>query len=89
MKNETLGTHIIGSIFDTKSGIYSPPYLFRSAADFIRTIQSEAKNPNSMLHKFPGDYTLCVIGNWDEKSGIVDNDAFQRLGSVLDLCPLE
>lgn len=61
--------------------------LARSSADFIRSVQVEAKNPNSMLHKFPADYDLYLLGGWDEKTGIETNEK-KRLGSVLDLCPL-
>lgn len=80
-------THVIGSLYDIKSEIFSPPHLFRSEADFIRTIQGEAKNSQSFLNKFPSDYELCVIGTWDEKTTITDT-ALKKLGSVFDLCPL-
>lgn len=83
-----MSSHVIGSLYDIKSEIYSPPHLFRSTADFIRTIQTEAKNPQSMLHKFPSDYELHVVGQWNEYSGILDDLDKKRLGSVLDLCPL-
>lgn len=80
-------THVIGSILDTKSGVYWSPQLFRSNADFIRSVQIGAKDPSTMLHKFPGDYELIVVGGWDEKAGISNTDG-HRLGTVLDLCPL-
>lgn len=80
-------THVIGSLYDTKSEIFMAINLFRSTADFIRSIQIEAKNQNSMLHKFPADYDLVVVGDWHENDGI--STTYQkRLGSVLDLCPL-
>jgi len=87
MTTETIPTHIIGSIFDVKAGIFSNPHLYRSKADFVRTVQSEAKRPESMLHKFPSDYELHVTGEWSEYAGIVEI-ADDKIGSVLDLCPL-
>lgn len=84
-------THVIGSLLDTKAGIFSPPHLFRTKADFIRSIQTEAKNPQSMLHQHPGDYDLYIVGDWHESTAIDVTERIEtpeRLGSVLDLCPL-
>lgn len=89
-------THVICAIRDNKAGIIWQPYLFRNTADFVRQIQMEAKNSNSMLHKFPADYDLVTIGDWSETQGIIglhgaddsDDASPVRLGSVLDLCPL-
>lgn len=80
-------THVIAAIKDTKAEVFMPPYLYRTKADFIRTVQVEAKNPQSMLHKFPSDYELYIVGDWDEQTGIIPSDEL-RLGSVMDLCPL-
>lgn len=82
-------THLIGSIKDTKAGIFFPPYLYRTKADFVRTVQVEAKNNQSMLHKFPGDYELHVVGQWSEHEGITDFSEPEKIGSVLDLCPID
>ena len=89
METETKvsATHIMGAIYDNKAEILWSPQLFRSKADFIRACQSGAKDPSTMLHKFPSDYELVVVGRWDETSGIISADKL-RLGSVLDLCPL-
>lgn len=87
MNGQHPSTHIIGSIKDTKAEIFFRPQVFRTKADFIRTVQVEAKNPDSMLHKYPADYELFVLADWDEYVGIRTLDT-TRLGSVLDLCPL-
>lgn len=87
LSNETKPTHVIGSIYDTKAEIFSQPQLYRSKPDFIRACQAAAKDPQTMLHKHPSDYEIMVMGKWDESTGIVSADG-ERLGSVLDLCPL-
>lgn len=86
--NTITPSHIITAIYDIKSEKYSHPTLARSKGDFIRSVQVEAKNPQSMLNKFPSDYELHVIGNWSEDMGILPTLNISRLGSVLDLCPL-
>lgn len=90
-------THLICTLKDTKAGILWSPQLYRSKADFVRSVQVAAKDKSTMLHKFPADYDLLVLGEWSEKEGIIglygeDNSEEHtptRLGSVLDLCPLE
>lgn len=83
-----MNTHILASIYDNKSEIFFAPQLFRSTADFVRTIQNEAKRSDSMLNKHPSDYELYVISNWSESTAEQEL-VHKRLGSVLDLCPLE
>ena len=78
-------THIIGSIYDVKSETFTPPHLFRTKQDFIRTMQSEAQNPQSMLAKFPLDYELNIIGEWSETEGIVNHNEPDRICSIFDL----
>lgn len=80
-------SHVCTAIYDTKAEVMLGLSLARSSADFIRSVQVEAKNPQSMLHKFPADYDLFILGEWDEHTGIASTDK-KRLGSVLDLCPL-
>lgn len=82
-------THLLVSLYDNKAEKYSQPTLARSKADFIRSVQIEAKNPQSMLHKFPADYDLYVLTQWSEDTALLGSTPDpQRLGSVLDLCPL-
>lgn len=80
-------THVLTAIYDTKAEIFLGLQTARSPGDFIRSIQVEAKNTQSMLHKFPSDYELYVIGEWSETDSILTTEK-KRLGSVLDLCPL-
>lgn len=80
-------SHVITAIKDTKSELLFGLNLSRNSADFVRSVQVEAKNTVSMLHKFPADYDLMIIGEWSEQTGILSNEQ-KRLGSVLDLCPL-
>ena len=78
---------ILTAIYDNKSEIFLGANVARSTGDFIRSVQVEAKNPQSMLHKFPADYELFVLSDWNEKEGVIPSEK-KRLGSVLDLCPL-
>lgn len=78
---------IVTAIYDNKAETFFAPNVAKTKADFIRSVQIEAKNPQSMLNQFPADYDLYVLASWDDKQGFDDLDKC-RLGSVLDLCPL-
>ncbi|QGH73558.1 MAG: DNA binding protein [Microviridae sp. ctITQ3] len=80
-------TTFITAIYDNKAERFFAMNTSRTPADFIRSVQVEAKNSQSMLHQFPSDYELYVLSEWDEKQGIILTEK-KRLGSVLDLCPL-
>ena len=80
-------THVLGSIYDNKSELFWAPQLFRSKADFVRAVQTGARDQNSMLHKHPSDFELYIVGEWNEGDALLNTEVI-RLGSVLDLCPL-
>jgi len=79
-------THIT-AIYDNKAERFFAMNTSRTPSDFIRSVQVEAKNPQSMLYQFPADYELYILSDFDDKEGIVLSEK-KRLGSVLDLCPL-
>lgn len=80
-------THVLGSIYDNKSELFWAPQLFRTKADFVRGCQTAAKDKSSMLNQHPSDFELFIVGQWNEADALVDFEQ-TRLGSVLDLCPL-
>jgi len=77
----------ITAIYDNKAERFFAINVAPTLGDFIRSVQVEAKNPQSMLHKFPSDYELYILSEFCEAEGIVLSEK-KRLGSVLDLCPL-
>lgn len=83
MKN----SHILVGIRDLKANLIRGPYILRTEAEFIRTIQDEAKNPQSDLYKHPNDFRLEVYCQWDESNGLQNSDLaeFKSLGIVYDL----
>jgi len=77
----------ITAIYDNKAERFFALNASPTIGDFIRSVQVEAKNPQSMLHKFPSDYELYTLSNFSEAEGVIPSEK-KRLGSVLDLCPL-
>lgn len=74
------------TIRDGKAEHYFTPQVFRNRGDAIRALQIQVKNPESMLSKFPLDYSLHEIGEWDELTGMVQPyQTIQTIGIVADL----
>lgn len=67
------------SFFDKKSRTYLPPFMANSEEEAVRQATSASNYTNSLISKFPNDYALFFIGEFDEKEGIIiakDNPVF-------------
>jgi hypothetical protein len=58
------------SIFDSKVGAYMKPVFVISKGEIIRSFQEAVndKSGNSNLAKYPQDFTLFEIGEFDDSS---------------------
>lgn len=59
------------SIYDSCNESYSDPMVFPTDATAKRAFALESMNPESMLHKFPIDFTLMLVGSFDSDSAEV------------------
>jgi hypothetical protein len=57
------------SILDTKSQLYSPPFVAQNDAIAIRMVMDILRNPDNNLSRYPEDHQLMVVGFWDEING--------------------
>jgi hypothetical protein len=57
------------SIVDTKSQLYSPPFVAQNDAIAIRMVMDILRNPDNNLSRYPEDHQLCCVGFWDEING--------------------
>ena len=57
------------SILDTKSHLYSPPFVAQNDAIAIRMVMDILRNPDNNLSRYPEDHQLMVVGFWDEVNG--------------------
>lgn len=62
-------TNIICAIYDEKTLAYFGVHEAPTAGHAIRNFGDHSKNPNSPLHRHPGDYKLYKIGTLDVSSG--------------------
>lgn len=57
------------SILDTKSQLYSPPFVAQNDAIAIRMVMDILRSPDNNLSRYPEDHQLMVVGFWDEING--------------------
>jgi hypothetical protein len=57
------------SILDTKSQLYSPPFVATNDAIAIRMVMDILRNPDNNLSRYPEDHQLMVVGFWDDING--------------------
>lgn len=79
---------ILVSVFDKKAGTYAPPMHFKHLAGCLRSFQGALENPEYSFSKFPEDFDLYEIGQFDEKTGQVLQDGPPMfLESMVNLKP--
>lgn len=55
------------SIYDKKSGIYAPPFVEITDGTAIRACTDLLQRPELPFAKYPTDYQLVKIANWNEE----------------------
>lgn len=62
----------IFTIRDDKLETYNVPFFVPTIGAAERDFTDHANNPESPLYKHPEDYTLFLLGEYDQSSGLVD-----------------
>lgn len=73
------------SIYDVKAEAYSPPFVEKTIGLAIRTFQALANDMNTNVGKYPGDFTLFSVGEFDDSNGsLIAYDANRPHGTGLE-----
>lgn len=61
------------SIFDKKTEEWSTPFFQTHDVTALRSFREAVltDDPNNMLKKYPKDFTLYYIGDWNNETGIL------------------
>jgi len=71
------------TVYDSKTEAYLQPFCAITKASAIRAIIDSVNNPKSDFYKWPADYTLFEIGNYDDQKGSYEmNAAHINLGCL-------
>ena len=74
----------IFSIFDDKTKVYSKPFYDLTIGAAIRNFADASNDPNTHLSKHPGDFSLFLLGEFDDETGeLFDKQPYQNLGNCL------
>jgi len=59
------------SIRDSKSEIFNTPFFQKTHGEAERTFRQVVSNPDSMPGKYPEDYDLYYLGDYDDQTGLL------------------
>lgn len=63
------------SVYDSKVEAYLRPFFMRSRGEAIRGFVTVVNEAGTDFNKYPEDYTLFEIGDYDEKTGVISPSA--------------
>jgi len=68
------------SIYDKVGQIYFPPFITANVETAMRDVKSAAEN--SQMGKFPMDYMLVHLGEWDNSNGEIMLSTLTQVATV-------
>jgi len=74
----------IFSVYDAKAESYGTPMFLAAKGQAIRSFQDQANTAESMICKYPGDFTLFLIGSFDSDTGKITPINPQSLGTGVE-----
>jgi len=72
--------HQAYSVYDSKAKFFSHPFYCQNDEIAIRNFTQAASDPASQLCKFPADFSLFLIGNYDDEIGFLTSIPHHNLG---------
>lgn len=73
------------SVYDSAAGMYLAPFDAPSLEFAIREFRRAANDPGHQFNRFPEDYTLFYIGDFDGSSGTLESKEPTSLGVAITL----
>lgn len=65
-----MSTQKIYTIYDSKSEAYMKPMFLRSHGEAIRVFEAACQTSDHEFHRFPEDFTLFHLGEWDDSTAL-------------------
>lgn len=59
------------SVRDMKAQIWNTPFFQKTTGEAERSFQSLANDQQTMVAKYPEDYSLYMLGEWDDDLGVL------------------
>jgi len=75
----------IFTVHDSKAEAYLPPFHMPSRGLVIRAFTESVNDPKTSFYKYPSDFTLFEIGEYDDQKGTITSyTTKQAIGLALD-----
>lgn len=76
------------TVYDSKAEVYIPPFTMHSVGEAVRGFITALNIEGSDYCKYPADFTLFQIGDFDESTATIKPDTtFTNLGNGVALKP--
>jgi len=74
------------TIRDSKSESFGTPFFQKSKGEAIRTLQELTKEQKSLISKYPEDFDLYYVGQYDDQTGKIQPlDTPQHIEKAISL----
>ncbi len=77
--------HFVLSIFDEKAAAFLPPFVLHREEMALRVFKDMLVSSDHQFGKHPEDYTMFVIGVFDDGKGTIEPCPPRSLGNGLEL----
>jgi len=74
-------------IQDVKAGVFHRPFIFKSVAEATRSFAVTASEGDTAIQRFPHDFRLKQIADFDDETGVLTPIVHVDLGSAADFIP--
>lgn len=78
------------TVYDSKAEVYMSPFLFQNKGEAIRAFTESLKdtsNPNNMMAKYPQDFTLFQVAEYDNETAKFTECKVVSLGNGVEFLP--
>lgn len=75
---------IMVSLYDKKAQTYGNINTYQNSMVALRDLSTAVQNENVMLSKYPEDFELKIIGEFDNHTGIITMIEPQTIGKATD-----
>lgn len=73
------------TVYDAAVGAFMTPFFTRSRGEAIRSFTEAVNDPKTGFHKNASDYTLFMLGTFDDAGGQFDTAPPERVIAALEL----
>lgn len=59
------------AVYDKKANLFTAPFPSHTPGSAERSLKESINNPESVHHKYPDDFALYLVFDFDDESGLV------------------